>query len=157
MRKRMAIILICIGLTVILGWVTYTRHITPPFFCEANFSIVQKINDETILADGLITLEASGKYLFLNIDGLMTRNKKKYIISRSMQIEYKNHSNNSHFYRIKNISISRYNADNIDDDFASDLLFSHDGDTQLVYIKKLSNNMLLFGNNLFPKYGCRKR
>lgn len=157
MRKKMAITLICIGLIVVFGWVTYTRHTAPPFFCESNFSIVQKINDETILADGLITLETNGNTLFLNIDGLMTRNQKKYIISRSMQIEYKNHNSNSHFYRIKNIHISRYNADNIDDDFASDLLFSREGNTQLVYIKKLSNNMLLFGNNLFPKYGCRKR
>lgn len=157
MPKKLAIILICIGLMMVLGWSSYNQGSRTSFFCEANFSIVQKINNESILADGLITLEDSGRYLFINIDGLMTRNENKYIISRSLQIEYQNHNNTSHLYRIKDIKVARYNADNVDDDFASDLIFSSDGDMQLIYIKKMQGNMLVFGNNLFPKFGCQKR
>lgn len=157
MSKKLAVMLTCIGLMLVLGWKSYNSNATSPFFCEANFSIVQKINNETILADGLITLEASGPWLFINIDGLMTRNENKYIISRSLQIEYNNHNNNSHLHRIKNIKLARYNADNVDDDFASDLIFSSEGEIQLIYIKKTPGNMLVFGNNLFPKFGCQKR
>lgn len=157
MPKNLAVIFVCMGLLVVLGWGIYLRNTPSTFFCESGFSIAQKINSESVLADGLITLEASGNRIFINIDGLMTRNEKKYIISRNLQIEYQTHSNHSHYYRIKNIKLSRYNADNIDDDFVSDLLFSTQGDTQLLFMQKTKSNMLIFGSNLFPKYGCRKK
>ncbi|MBK4715081.1 MULTISPECIES: FidL-like protein [Tenebrionibacter/Tenebrionicola group] len=158
MLKNIAIAVIAIVISIItyFSWSFYQRYLSAPFFCESEFSIIEKINDNHIRADGLFSLVMTDKHLFINIDGLMTKNDSKFIISRVIRVEYNRHNRESPFHRIENIKTSRYSTDNIDDDLASVLLFSPTGENQLLYIQKVNNNMLFFGSQLFPRYGCKR-
>lgn len=121
MHKKIYISIIFLCSTVVTLWAVLKYHAPDSFICDADFSIEQNINDVHTVSTGMLSIEASQNYLFINIDGLLTRNNDRYIISRSIQITYKAYNKAFHLYKVTAINTSRYDSDNLDDNTASDL------------------------------------
>ncbi|TBL47645.1 hypothetical protein EYY98_20995 [Obesumbacterium proteus] len=157
MHKKIYISIIFLCSTVVILWAVLKYHAPDSFICDADFSIEQNINDIHTVSTGILSIETSQNYLFINIDGLLTRNDERYIISRSIQVTYKAYNKAFHLYKVTAINTSRYDSDNIDDSTASDLFFSNSDKNRIIYINKSYDGVMLFGNSIFPQYGCHVR
>jgi hypothetical protein len=155
MLKKMALVVIAISLVVAGIVVNYDSSAS--FFCESDFSVVQNINDESIHSEGVISFEITRSTIFINIDGLLTDNDKKYIISRNIKAGYKKYNNKLHGYKLFEIKQMRDESDNINDALTNKLLFGSSSGDKIIYLNKLNNNLLLIGNHTFPQYGCRRQ
>ncbi len=85
MPKQVLLLLSCVGLLLIGAVYCLTR--APVFSCESQFSVIQSINGDNIQAEGLIFAHMTDEQLLVNIDGLLTHNEKKYLISNGAQNE----------------------------------------------------------------------
>ncbi|WP_238582652.1 FidL-like protein [Trabulsiella odontotermitis] len=95
--------------------------------------------------------------LLINIDGLLTKNNKKYIISRTLKVKYKTYNERANLYKILHVRTTRDDSDNVNDEIANDLLFGEGTNEKLIFIKKVNGDVILFGNHTFPQYGCKRR
>lgn len=154
MSKRILSLLACVGLMLI--GVVYCFAVAPEFSCKSQFSVAQSINNDNIRAEGIIYINVVNDRLLLNIDGLLTHNDKKYLISRTMKMKYKTYNANTHLYKLMSTKTVRDSTDNVDDKIAIDLLFGKGADEKIIFLNKLNNNVILFGNHAFPQYGCKR-
>ncbi|QMI06720.1 FidL-like protein [Citrobacter sp. RHB25-C09] len=154
MSKRILSLLACVGLMLI--GVVYCFARAPEFSCKSQFSVAQSINNDNIRAEGIIYINVVNDRLLLNIDGLLTHNDKKYLISRTMKMKYKTYNANTHLYKLMSTKTVRDSTDNVDDKIAIDLLFGKGADEKIIFLNKLNNNVILFGNHAFPQYGCKR-
>lgn len=154
MSKRILSLLACFGLLLIGAVYSFAK--TPSFTCRSQFSVAQNINNDNIRAEGIIFINLEDDRLLLNIDGLLTHNDKKYLISRTLRMKYKMYNANSHLYKLISIKTVRDSTDNIDDKIANDLLFGKGTQEKLIFLNILNNNVILFGNHAFPQYGCKR-
>jgi len=157
MRKKITILIISV-LAIIAGVVAYLEiNARLSFSCESNYSIVQQINNVTIRSEGVVSAELSGSTLFIGVDGLLTNENKKYIVARSIDITIEKYNNSFHLFRAVAIRIIRHNSDNIPDDIAQQILFGEKGSDKIIYINRINDDVLLFGNQLLPQYGCKRK
>ncbi|WP_058910642.1 hypothetical protein [Entomohabitans teleogrylli] len=157
MPKKIALLAIVI-LSVTVATLCWFRSNTPSsFFCESNYSVVQQINSDHIRSEGLISAELSDNALFINIDGLLIKNEKKYILSRSINVGLKKYNSSFNLYLVTSLKTSRDNSDNIPNDIAQELLFGDKSGDRIIYIDRISDDTILFGNQMFPQYGCRRK
>jgi hypothetical protein len=108
-------------------------------------------------SEGLMFVDFSDEQLLINIDGLLTHNNKKYIISRTIKLHYKSYNDNANLYKTFRIQTTRDDSDNVNDEIANDLLFGGNTKEKIIYIKKVNDDVILFGNHTFPQYGCKRR
>ena len=154
MPKQAIFLLIGVGLLLIGAVYCFTRP--PVFSCESQFSVIQSINSDNIRAEGLIFVHMTDDQLLINIDGLLTHNEKKYLISRTLKMKYETYNANAHLYKIMSVKTIHDNTDNVDDEIANSLLFGKGPDDKIIILKKVNNNVILFGNHVFPQYGCKR-
>ncbi|WP_336221763.1 FidL-like protein [Citrobacter amalonaticus] len=154
MPKQALFLLICIGLMLAGAFYCFAR--TPAFSCESQFSVVQSINNDNIHAEGVIFVNMVDDNLLINIDGFLTHNDQKFLISRTLKLKYKAYNADEHLYKITNSKTTRDNTDNVDDKISDDLLFGKNLDGKIIFLKKFNNNAILFGNHAFPQYGCKQ-
>lgn len=154
MPKQAIFLLIGVGLLLIGAVYCFTRP--PAFSCESQFSVIQSINSDNIRAEGLIFVHMTDDQLLINIDGLLTHNEKKYLISRTLKMKYETYNANAHLYKIMSVKTIHDNTDNVDDEIANSLLFGKGPDDKIIFLKKVNNNVILFGNHVFPQYGCKR-
>lgn len=154
MPKRIIVLCICISLSLIGTVYCFARP--PVFTCESQFSIIQRINNDNVRAEGLVFANLVDDNFLITLDGLLTHNDKKYIISRTLKMKYKTYNTSAHLYKITNIKTTRDNTDNVDDEIANSLLFGKGADEKIIFLKKFNNNVILFGNHTFPQYGCKR-
>ncbi|WP_054178960.1 FidL-like protein [Trabulsiella odontotermitis] len=155
MVKRIITVIVSVIIMLIVSNEIYARHSS--FSCVSQFSIVRNINTVNTRAEGFAFFDISDGHLLVNIDGLLTKNNEKYIISRTVKLKYKSYNTNANLYTILHIKITRDDSDNVNDKIANDLFFGEGGEGKLVFIKKVSDDMFLFGNHTFPQYGCKRR
>lgn len=155
MLSKTALIILLINIIVICFFIGYDS--SSSFSCESEFSIEQNINNEIIHSQGIISFEITDNNVFISIDGLLTHNENKYIVSRKLKAAYKKANNGLHWYKLYKIKQSRDDTDNINDNIADDLLFGTKSEDKIIYLNKLNNNLLLVGNHTFPQYGCRRQ
>jgi len=154
MSKHLCVLFICVGLLFIGAVYSFAQ--APTFSCTSKFSVIQTINRDTIQAEGLIFANLMNDSLLVNIDGLLTHNHKKYLISRTLQLKFQPYNANAHLYKITSVDVVRDNTDNVDDEIANSLLFSKGPDEKIIFLKSINNNVILFGNHAFPQYGCKR-
>ncbi|MET6679489.1 hypothetical protein [Citrobacter amalonaticus] len=154
MPKQAIFLLIGVGLLLIGAAYCFIRP--PAFSCESQFSVIQSINNDNIRAEGLIFLHMTDEQLLINIDGLLTHNEKKYLISRTLKMKYETYNANAHLYKIMSVKTIHDNTDNVDDEIANSLLFGKGPNDKIIFLKKVNNNVILFGNHVFPQYGCKR-
>lgn len=154
MPKQAIFLLISVGLLLIGAVYCFTRP--PVFSCESQFSVIQSINSDNIRAEGLIFVHMTDDQLLINIDGLLTHNEKKYLISRTLKMKYETYNANAHLYKIMSVKTIHDNTDNVDDEIANSLFFGKGPDDKIIFLKKVNNNVILFGNHVFPQYGCKR-
>lgn len=154
MSKRILSLFACFGLLLIGAVYSFAKP--PAFSCRSQFSVTQNINNDNIRAEGIIFINQKDNSLLLNIDGLLTHNDKKYLISRTLKMKYKMYNANTHLYKLMSIKTVRDSTDNVDDKIANDLLFGKGTQEKLIFLNKVNNNAILFGNHAFPQYGCKR-
>lgn len=154
MSKRIRVLFFCVGLMLMGPAYGFSRP--PALSCQSQFSVVQTINNEDTRAEGLLFANLTDDSFLLNIDGLLTHNQKKYLISRTLHMKYQAYNAGAHLYKITSIHIVRDETDNVDDEVANSLLFSKGQGDKLIFIKSINNNVILFGNHAFPQYGCKR-
>ena len=154
MPKQAIFLLTGVGLLLIGAVYCFTRP--PVFSCESQFSVIQSINSDNIRAEGLIFVHMTDDQLLINIDGLLTHNEKKYLISRTLKMKYETYNANAHLYKIMSVKTIHDNTDNVDDEIANSLFFGKGPDDKIIFLKKVNNNVILFGNHVFPQYGCKR-
>ncbi|MFW0766370.1 FidL-like protein [Trabulsiella odontotermitis] len=155
MFKRIITVIVSIVIMLIVSTALYARNSS--FSCISQFSIVRNINTVNTRAEGFAFFDLSDDHLLINIDGLLTQNNKKYIISRTVSVKYKSYNINANLYKILHVRMTRDDSDNVNDKIANGLLFSEGGEGKLIFIKKINDDMILFGNHTFPQYGCKRR
>ena len=154
MPKHVTMLLTCLGLLLIGTVYCLTRP--PVFACESQFSLTQSINSDNIQAEGLIFVHRMDEQLLVNIDGLLTHNEKKYLISRTLKMKYETYNADAYLYKIMSVKTIRDNTDNVDDEIANNLLFGKGPSDKIIFIKKINKDVILFGNHAFPQYGCKR-
>ena len=154
MPKQAIFLLIGVGLLLIGAVYCFTRP--PVFSCESQFSVIQSINNDNIRAEGLIFVHMTDEQLLINIDGLLTHNEKKYLISRKHKMKKETYNAKAHLYKIMSVKTIHDNTDNVDDEIANSLLFGKGPNDKIIFLKKVNNNVILFGNHVFPQYGCKR-
>ena len=157
MRKKITMLIISV-LAIVAGIIAYIQiNARLAFSCESNYSIVQQINNVIIRSEGVVSAELSGNTLFIGVDGLLTNENKKYIVARSVDITLEKYNNSFHLYRAISTKVLRNHSDNIPDDIAQQILFGTKGSDKIIYINRVSDDVLLFGNQLLPQYGCKRK
>lgn len=154
MPKRIIALCVCIGIVLLGALFCFAR--TPDFSCESQFSVVQNINNDNVRAEGLMFINIVDDTLLVNVDGLVTHNDRKYLISRTLKMNYITYNASAHLYKIMSLNTTRDNTDNVDDEIAKGLLFGDGSEEKIIYLKKVNNNVILFGNHTFPQYGCKR-
>jgi len=154
MFKRVLFLLICLALLLLGGLYAFSRPAV--FSCESQFSVVQNINSDNIRAEGMIFFSMADDTILIDIDGLISHNKKISLISRTLKIKYEPYNADAHLYKITSVKTLRDATDNVDDRIAVGLLFGKGLDGKIIYLKKFNNNVILFGNHTFPQYGCKR-
>lgn len=154
MRRHVVLVIILIGVILIAAAVHLTSK--PDFSCESQFSIVQHINADELRAEGLIFLDQQGNNLLIKVDGLLTHNDKKYIISRTLKMKYEPYNIRANLYKVVSVKTNRDNTDNINDEVTNGFMFGESPTGEIIFIKRVADDVILFGDHTFPQYGCRR-
>jgi len=152
MLKLSALLAIITFLLSAGGVIYFSRE--PVFICETPFTITQNINNEVVRAQGVMVVNINGDKLFVKMDGLLTHQSKKYIIARTIELKYKSYNLKTDLYKVVSIDTVRDDTDNIDDGLVSGLLFGSRQEEKIIFIKRVGDSVILFGNNTFPQFGC---
>ncbi|WP_159872609.1 MULTISPECIES: FidL-like protein [unclassified Raoultella] len=157
MRKYFLAFGICI-LIVIIFLIFYFRiNSSTSLSCKSQFDFTQQINSNTLRSQGLLSSEFSKDHLIINLEGLLSSNTNKYIISRSIAFTLQKNSDNSHLFHVTSFKITRHNIDNTPEDIAQQILFSDQSNDRIIYINRVNDDTILFGNQTFPQYGCERK
>ncbi|SQI97598.1 Uncharacterised protein [Klebsiella oxytoca] len=99
----------------------------------------------------------SKNHLLINLEGLLTSNGDKYIVSRTIAITLKRNIVPSHLFYIKDSQVIRHHADNTPEDIAQKNLFGSRTNDKIIYINHVNDDTILLGTQKFPQYGCRRQ
>lgn len=157
MRKCFIIIGICV-ITLALALLFYFHFSHKTIFsCESRYDVTQHINNDILHSQGVLTAEFSTSDLLINFEGLVTRNDEKYILSRSIDLTLKKYTNSNNLFYISEMAITRYGHDNTPENTAQQTLFSHQNNDRVIYIDRVNDDTILFGNQIIAQYGCERK
>lgn len=126
------------------------------FSCESEYNLTEKINDSILRSQGLLSAELNNGHLLINLEGLLTSNGDKYIVSRTIAITLKKDTALNHLFYIANLQIIRHSADNTPDNIAQKNLFASQTNARIIYINHINDDTILLGTQTTPQYGCRR-
>ncbi|HEY4468341.1 MAG TPA: hypothetical protein VGN53_11405 [Klebsiella sp.] len=136
-------------------YIRLNRHDT--FSCESQHDITEKINENILRSQGLLSAELSRDRLLINLEGLLTSNGDKYIVSRTIAITLKKTAELNHLFYITDSQITRHNGDNTPENIAQEILFGNQTNDRIIYINHVNDDTILLGNQTFPQYGCQRQ
>ena len=157
MRKYAFIALAC-TLTLALAsilYICFNSH--DAFSCKSQYDLTEEINENVLRSQGLLSAEFSNHRLIINLEGLLTSNGDKYIVSRTIAITLKRTTATSHIFYIIDSQITRHHADNTPENIARQNLFGNQSNDRIIYINHVNDDTILFGNQTFPQYGCQRQ
>ena len=157
MRKYAFIALAC-TLTLALAsilYICFNSH--DAFSCKSQYDLTEEINENVLRSQGLLSAEFSNHRLIINLEGLLTSNGDKYIVSRTIAITLKRTTATSHLFYIIDSQITRHHADNTPENIARQNLFGNQSNDRIIYINHVNDDTILFGNQTFPQYGCQRQ
>lgn len=157
MRKYALIFAACsLALTLILTlYIRFNRH--DNFACESQYDITENIDDNILRSQGLLSAEFSDNRLLINLEGLLTNNADKYIVSRTIAFTLKTNTIPSHLFYIAEVQTIRHHSDNTPENIAQKNLFASQTNDKIIYINQINDDTILFGNQTFPQYGCQRQ
>lgn len=89
MRKYALIVLPC-TLALTLAFILYIFfNSRDTFSCKSQYDITENINENILRSQGLLSAELSNHRLLINLEGLLTSNGDKYIVSRTIALNLK--------------------------------------------------------------------
>lgn len=127
------------------------------FSCESRYDLTENINENILRSQGLLSAELFKNHLLINLEGLLTSNGDKYIVSRTIAITLKRKIDPSHLFYIKDSQVIRHHADNTPEDIAQKNLFGSQTNDKIIYINHVNDDTILLGTQKFPQYGCRRQ
>lgn len=157
MRKYVLIFSICIPalIALLIFYIRLNSH--PPFSCESQYDLTENKNESILRSQGLLSVEYSNDRFLISVEGLLTSDGDKYIISRSITYTLKKHSASSSLFHIADARIIRHSADNTPENIAQQTLFGGQTNDRIIYINRVNDDTILFGNQTFPQYGCERK
>ena len=105
----------------------------------------------------MLSAEFSNHRLIINLEGLLTSAGDKYIVSRTLSITLKKSTAAGHLFYISDSQTTRHNGDNTPDNIAQKILFGNQTNDRIIYINRVNDDTILFGNQTFPQYGCQRQ
>lgn len=157
MRKYALIVLPC-TLALTLAFILYIFfNSRDTFSCKSQYDLTENINENILRSQGLLSAELSNHRLLINLEGLLTSNGDKYIVSRTIALNLKKTTTAGHLFYISDAQITRHSGDNTPENIAQKNLFSNQTPDRIIYIKRVNNDTILFGNQTFPQYGCQRQ
>lgn len=89
MRKYALIVLPC-TLALTLAFILYIFfNSRDTFSCKSQYDLTENINENILRSQGLLSAELSNHRLLINLEGLLTSNGDKYIVSRTIALNLK--------------------------------------------------------------------
>lgn len=126
------------------------------FSCAAKYNVTQYMNNNTLLSQGLLSAEFTGDDFLINFEGLLTSNDKNYIVSRNIDLKLKQYSNSQYLYNITEVKVILKAHDNLPEDIAQQSLFGSLTNDGIIYIDRINEDTILFGNQILSQYGCKR-
>lgn len=157
MRKYLLAPGICTLMAIVLLFFYFSFNNRRAFSCESRYDVTQHINKSILRAQGLLSAEFSDDSLFIDLEGLLTSNDEKYIVSRSIYFSLKRYNNSSDLFQVTKIRIIRHDHDNTPENIAQQIFFSDQNNERIIYINHINDDIILFGNQSFPQYGCKRK
>ncbi|WP_433670043.1 hypothetical protein [Klebsiella michiganensis] len=157
MRKYAFIALAC-TLTLALAsilYICFNSH--DAFSCKSQYDLTEEINENILRSQGLLSAELSNHRLLINLEGLLTSNGDKYIVSRTIVLNLKKTTTADHLFYISDAQITLHSGDNTPENIAQKNLFSDQTNDRIIYINRVNDDTILFGNQTFPQYGCQSQ
>ena len=157
MRKYALIVLSCtlaLALASIL-YICFNSH--DAFSCKSRYDLTEDINENILRSQGLLSAELSNDRLLINLEGLISSNGDKYVVSRTIAITLKKATATGHLFYISDTQITRHSGDNTPENIAQKILFGNQTNDRIIYINRVNDDTILFGNQTFPQYGCQRQ
>jgi len=148
---------ICALAAVLLLFFYFSMGNQKTFSCEAKYNVTQFMNNNTLLSQGLLSVELSNDDFLINFEGLLTSNDKNYIVSRNIKLKLKRYNNSQYLYYITDVRVIFHVHDNLPEDIAQQSLFGSLVDNGIIYINRINDNTILFGDQMLSQYGCERK
>ncbi|MDG1645007.1 hypothetical protein DA718_06115 [Klebsiella huaxiensis] len=157
MRKYVLVFAICLPalIALLIFYIRLNSH--PSFSCESQYDLTENTNESILRTQGLLSVEYSNDRFLISVEGLLTSDGDKYIISRSVTYTLKKRSGRSSLFHIVDARIIRHSADNTPENIAQQTLFGSQTNDKIIYINRVNDDTILFGNQTFPQYGCQRK
>lgn len=127
------------------------------FSCDAKYNLTQYVNNDVLLSEGILSAELSGDVFLINFEGFITSNSKNYILSRNIDLKLKKYNNSNHLYYITDMKVIIHDHDNTPENIAQQSLFGSLGNDKIIYIDRVNDDTILFGNQMLSQYGCERK
>lgn len=157
MRKYALIFSACSFALILFSTLYLNFSSEDSFSCESRYDLTENINENILRSQGLLSAELFKNHLLINLEGLLTSNGDKYIVSRTIAITLKRKIDPSHLFYIKDSQVIRHHADNTPEDIAQKNLFGSQTNDKIIYINHVNDDTILLGTQKFPQYGCRRQ
>ncbi|WP_438335023.1 hypothetical protein ACSTDM_06175 [Klebsiella oxytoca] len=118
MRKYALIFSACSFALILFSTLYLNFSSEDSFSCESRYDLTENINENILRSQGLLSAELFKNHLLINLEGLLTSNGDKYIVSRTIAITLKRKIDPSHLFYIKDSQVIRHHADNTPEDIA---------------------------------------
>ena len=156
--RKYAIIFLATALTLVVAaflYIDIRSHDT--FSCKSQYDLTEDINENILRSQGLLSAELSNDRLLINLEGLLSSNGDKYVVSRTIAITLKKATATGHLFYISDTQITRHSGDNTPENIAQKILFGNQTNDRIIYINRVNDDTILFGNQTFPQYGCQRQ
>jgi len=157
MRKYFLTLSICILMIILLLFFYFSASNEKIFSCESKYNVTQYMNDSTLRSQGILSVELSGDDFLINFEGLLTSNDKNYIVSRNIDLTLKKYNNSDYLYHITEMKIILHDHDNLPENIAQQSLFGSLDNDRIIYINRVNDDTILFGNQMLSQYGCERK
>lgn len=145
------------ALTAVLLFFYFSTNNQKTFSCEARYNVTQYMNNNTLLSQGLLSVELSNDDFLINFEGLLTSNDKNYIVSRNIDLKLKRYNNSKYLYYITGVKVIIHDHDNLPENIAQQSLFGSPVNNGIIYIDRINEDTILFGDQILSQYGCERK
>lgn len=151
---RYVIIILTILLSIVLTTI-FHRDEYIDFTCEGAFQNYIHLSENEITSNGNLIISISrGNKVYVSIDALTMLNKQSHHYGRVMIYEIKPIDKKMGLFSIKHIGGSKNATDTIPSGNITSQLFGTESTGRIIKIKKISKNVIIFGNLFSPIYSC---
>ena len=157
MRRHLLTFSICVLIVILLLFFYSNIFNQKTFSCESKYNVTQYMNNNTLLSEGILSVELAGNDFLINFEGLLTSNNKNYIISRNIDLTLKKYNNSNYLYYITEMKIILHEHDNTPENIAQQSLFGSLNNDRIIYINRVNDDTILFGNQMLSQYGCERK